>query len=319
LCGEAKHSIAYGIQYARIRSFAAPFALPTIVIQAAFLALKDSLTPLKAVFLGAVVNVLGDLFLVNVCGAGVAGAAAATAASQIVGAAYLMLVGWSKIVHESNLSTHNWATKWETLLGYIRFPSMRNMKSYLTFCGPYFLILLMRTVLWTFTFFACSSAGVVELAAHQITINIFLFFCIFGEVTSQISQTYLPLFLSNVRYKRASINSRPNVESIPINTTVPHFVNEHNSSEIKSTNALSSLFGVEEMVSKVTKMGISIGIASYLACMLLGEFGYKYFTKSAEVLGKLKSVSGLLALSTLPYALMLGLEGDNLACLFICF
>ena len=73
LCGKAKESIPYGILYARLRSFAAPFALPTIVAQAAFLAVKDAVTPLKAVLVGAAVNVVGDLLCVSVLNMGVRG------------------------------------------------------------------------------------------------------------------------------------------------------------------------------------------------------------------------------------------------------
>jgi len=74
LCGKAKESIPYGILYARLRSFAAPFALPTIVAQAAFLAVKDAVTPLKAVLVGAAVNVVGDFLCVSVLNMGVRGA-----------------------------------------------------------------------------------------------------------------------------------------------------------------------------------------------------------------------------------------------------
>lgn len=60
LSGTAVESIPYGITYARIRSLAAPVALPTIVGQAAFLAAKDAVTPLKSTLIGAFVNLFGN-------------------------------------------------------------------------------------------------------------------------------------------------------------------------------------------------------------------------------------------------------------------
>jgi hypothetical protein len=311
LCGEATQSLSFSIQYAKIRAFAAPVALPTIVAQAAFLTVKDSWTPLAAVLIGAAVNVVGDLVLINSYNLGIVGAAAATAASQFAGAFYLLVVALRKVRGAVNqdplpspspssspspsLSPPPHLRMWEILRkDFLQFPSLKDMRTYLAFCGPYFLILLVRTILWTFTFFACSSAGATELAAHQITINLFLFFCIFGEVTSQISQSYLPSFLSAF-----------SLESVKVHATPP----SPSSEEIPRRGRLSSRSEVEEMISKVVRLGLGIGAASGVGCLLLKQFGYEYITKSVEVLEKLSAVSGLLLMSTLPYALMLGLEG----------
>lgn len=194
LCGKSVESIPYALSYAKIRSLAAPFAVPTIVAQSAFLGAKDAVTPLKAVLVGAVVNIIGDIILVSVCNKGVAGAAAATTLSQILGALYLLFVAIYNLPKTSNDQRF---FSWEALKKYVFFPRWKDVVSYLTFCGPLFLILLVKTVLWTYTTFACSSAGAAELAAHQITINFFLFFCIFGDVVSQIAQTYMPYFLAD--------------------------------------------------------------------------------------------------------------------------
>ncbi len=75
LSGSSRLSVPYGVTYARIRALAAPAALLTMVAQSAFLASKDSTTPLKAVLIGAYVNVIGDVALVRGLKLGVAGAA----------------------------------------------------------------------------------------------------------------------------------------------------------------------------------------------------------------------------------------------------
>ena len=210
LCGKSVESIPFALSYAKIRSLAAPFAVPTIVAQSAFLGAKDAVTPLKAVLVGAGVNIIGDILLVSICNMGVAGAAAATTLSQILGALYLLYVAINNL---PKTSRNKRFFSWEILKKYIFFPRWKDVVTYLTFCGPLFLILLVKSVLWTYTTFACSSAGAVELAAHQITINFFLFFCIFGDVVSQIAQTYMPYFLADFdsSNKRLAENIHTNV------------------------------------------------------------------------------------------------------------
>jgi Na+-driven multidrug efflux pump len=47
LCGTATDAVPFALDYVRIRALAAPVAIPMIVTQAAFLANRDSITPLK--------------------------------------------------------------------------------------------------------------------------------------------------------------------------------------------------------------------------------------------------------------------------------
>ena len=90
LAGPNLKVIPHAMEYSRIRAFGALAAVPSIAIQSAFLAAKDSLTPLVAVVVGAVVNLVGDLFLVNSCGMGIVGAAWATMLSQFASFVYLL-------------------------------------------------------------------------------------------------------------------------------------------------------------------------------------------------------------------------------------
>ena len=71
-------ALPLAVSYTRVRALGFPAALLTVVLQSAALARRDVRTPLKAVWLGALVNAIGDYVLVARCGAGVAGAAAAT-------------------------------------------------------------------------------------------------------------------------------------------------------------------------------------------------------------------------------------------------
>ncbi len=76
--------------YTRIRAFGYPCALVLMTAQAASLACKDPGPPLLAVALACLVNLVGDCVLCFGLGWGIAGAAAATVASQAVAAAVLI-------------------------------------------------------------------------------------------------------------------------------------------------------------------------------------------------------------------------------------
>lgn len=293
LSGTAVDSIPYGVLYSKIRALAAPFAIPTIVAQAAFLASKDAITPLKAVLVGAVVNLVGDILLVTVGNMGLAGAAIATALSQVSGALFLVfkvfqLVGKSK----SNDDVLKGRTTWSLLKEKISIPNVGEVKNFLSFCGPLFAVLLVKTFLWTYTTFACSASGAIDLAAHQISINLFLFFCIFGDVVSQLSQTYLPYYLTSNK----SSNKNKNDSNTPEN-------------EKLTISSLSSLSAVYELIKRVFLIGAWIGVFNSFCYQIIRRYGYSLFTTSGEIMGRMRAASGFLSLATLPHAMMLGMEG----------
>jgi Na+-driven multidrug efflux pump len=296
LSGTAVESIPFGIQYAKIRAFAAPVALPTIVAQAAFLAAKDAVTPLKATAIGAVANLLGDILLVTVLKQGVAGAALATAVSQYVGAIYLLVVAVQKVGQNGKDKGLGLGATLNAVRQKIYVPSAKDMISYLQFCGPLFAVLLIKTFLWSYTTFACAAAGAIQLAAHQITINLFLFFCIFGDVVSQLSQTYLPYFL-NARKDPATATA----------TATPD--GEGSVSDTSIANKPQVL----QLVRRVTTLALSIGILNSIGCQALKRWGNKCFTNSAEVISTMGSVSNLLSIATVCHACVIGIEGILLA------
>lgn len=180
LSGASIASIPFAQSYARIRSIAAPFALVTIVAQSAFLTAKDAITPLKAVLVGALFNLFGDLYLVNKLHLGVNGAAWATCASQVASTLFLVASAFkvdlqsTKTIVRRLFSTPRW----------------QELQEMLSMCFPIFGVLIVKTVLWTLATFATSSRGPIDLATHQIVINFFLFFCIYGDVIEQIVQSF---------------------------------------------------------------------------------------------------------------------------------
>jgi Na+-driven multidrug efflux pump len=155
--------------------------------------------------------------------------------------------------------------------------------------------------------------GAVELAAHQISINFFLFFCIFGDVISQISQTYLPYFLADINSPSQSL---PNISSpttecaAPSNAISPRVTNITTSSAIANYKRAASIEGFKATISKACTLGAFFGIFNCAVCLALDRFAYGFITSSLEVRRTLSSVSPLLMLSVLPHCLMLALEGQ---------
>lgn len=76
-------------QYVYVRAVGTSFSLVSIVAQSACIGARDSISPLVGVCIQSLANVAGDWLLVGVMGWGVAGAAWATIAAQLLGMIYL--------------------------------------------------------------------------------------------------------------------------------------------------------------------------------------------------------------------------------------
>jgi Na+-driven multidrug efflux pump len=179
MVGDNKAIIPYAVNYARIRSFGALASIPTIVSQSAFLSQRDSVTPLKAVIVGAAVNIIGDILLVKYFNQGIGGAALATVLSQYAGIFYLSLVAWQRWQkRETSTSTPTSSeTSSSVAQKAIHIPSFADIGKFLSFCGPLFFILLAKSFLWSYTTYACSTGGAADLDDHHVlycTIDIYL-------------------------------------------------------------------------------------------------------------------------------------------------
>lgn len=232
LSGASIQSVPFGTDYAKIRAVAAPFALLSFVAQSAFLASKDAMTPLHAVLIGSLVNLFGDLLLVQGFHYGIRGAAVATALSQVCSTVYL----WYRAVKSASKPVS------ASITGRIfQAPHWTEMRRVLSLCGPLCAVLFIKTCHWSLSTFAASSAGVYSLAAHQVTrsrclaltsglifeaffscqvvINCFFFFCIFGDVVGQVVQSYATYTLPTPSNHDISESSNSSIDgSISHNT-----------------------------------------------------------------------------------------------------
>lgn len=140
------------------------------------LATRDAVTPLIIVAAAALFNVVGDaLFCAWPFRWGCAGAAAATSLATLLSSG-LMLMALNK----------------KQLLPSVRIPKKKELWSLLEFTGPLLAITITRLIGFVAMQKRAMTLGVQPLAAYQLCINVVMFFLLFGEPLSQLSQTKLP-------------------------------------------------------------------------------------------------------------------------------
>ena len=125
-----------------------------------------------------------DIYLVMNLGMGIAGAAIATVAAQLVQTFLLA------IVVQRKRAKANAGSSW--LLLRPGLPSRSRILRFLAFAGPIFLVLLGKISCYNAMTLAATTGGVVSLAAHQAMISVFFLGCKFGDAVSQTAQAYLP-------------------------------------------------------------------------------------------------------------------------------
>lgn len=168
--------LAPAASYVRIRGLVTWASLSQTVCLSAILATRDAVTPLRVVFVAAMVNFMGDcLFCCWPFRTGVAGAAAATALSVLVGFS-LMLRALSQ----------------KSMMPEFRLPRRDDLGPVLEYAGPLFVITLARVIGFTCMGITAAALGTVPLAAFQVMITIFVFFAFFSGPLSQTAQTLLP-------------------------------------------------------------------------------------------------------------------------------
>ncbi|XP_074313253.1 protein DETOXIFICATION 46, chloroplastic-like [Silene latifolia] len=173
------HLVPAGDTYVQIRALAWPAILVGWVAQSASLGMKDSMGPLKALVVASVVNGIGDIVLCMFLGYGIAGAAWATAASQIV-AAYIMIDALNKKGYN----------------GYsLSVPTITELQEIFAIAGPVFVTIVSKVAFFSLLVYCATSMGTHTIAAHQVLNQIFHICAVWGEPLSQTSQSFMPELL----------------------------------------------------------------------------------------------------------------------------
>jgi Na+-driven multidrug efflux pump len=156
-------------------------ALAQSVCLSVMMATRDAVTPLKIVALAALVNVCGDAALcVWPLQLGCAGAAAATSFATLFSCAFMVK-----------------ALAKKRILPRIQLPSRKELGSLVEFTGPLLAITITRLGGFIAMQRTAMRLGVQSLAGYQLCVNLMMFFLLFGEPLSQLSQTKLPSLLDD--------------------------------------------------------------------------------------------------------------------------
>jgi Na+-driven multidrug efflux pump len=152
-------------------------ALAQSVCLSTLMATRDAITPLKIICLAAIVNVIGDAaFCIWPFQWGCAGAAAATSIATLISCGFMIQ-----------------ALAQKRILPIVRrLPTRKELLALFEYTGPLLAITVTRLCSYIAMQRFAMKLGVQALAGYQLCINIFLFFGLFGEPFSQLSQTQLP-------------------------------------------------------------------------------------------------------------------------------
>ncbi|KAK4740224.1 hypothetical protein R3W88_003921 [Solanum pinnatisectum] len=168
--------------YVQIRGLAWPAILVGWVAQSASLGMKDSWGPLKALAVATAINGIGDIVLCRFFGYGIAGAAWATMVSQVV-AAYMMIAALSKKGYNGFA---------------LSIPSFDEVLQIFTLAAPVFLTMMSKVAFYSLLVYYATSMGTHTAAAHQVMLQLFCIFAVWGEPLSQTAQSFMPELLYGV-------------------------------------------------------------------------------------------------------------------------
>jgi Na+-driven multidrug efflux pump len=155
-------------------------ALAQSVCLSVLMATRDAVTPLCIIALAAVANVVGDAALcVWPVRWGCAGAAAATSMATLFSCFFMV-----QALQRKNL-----------LPRIFRVPTRKELSELTEFTGPLLAVTITRLGSYIAMQRCAMRLGVEALAGYQLCLNLFMFFVLFGEPLSQLSQTQLPSLL----------------------------------------------------------------------------------------------------------------------------
>jgi Na+-driven multidrug efflux pump len=271
-------------------------ALAQSVCLSILMSIRDPLTPLKIIGLAAMLNVLADFLLcVWPLHTGCAGAAAATAFATLVSCGFML-----KALSEKDI------------LPSIRIPSKAEFISLLDYTGPLLAITITRMAGFVAMQKTATRLGTETLAGYQVCVNLLIFFLLFGEPLSQISQTKLPGFLdqqdsTSIRECLKSVSILAAVTSVVIAAIASSaaqfgaaiFTSDAVVQEIARTASPSLFFAVIASILAVAVDGALMASRDYTVMLVLGICT---FAGQLLLLQRCTTVSNIL----LVFALRLG-------------
>ena len=185
--GASAALVGPALTYVRIRALGMPAAFLTMVSQSAFLAAKQPSVPLLTIALAAVTNLGGDLLLCCVLGQGLAGAAWATVASQMVAAAIIL----RRLQQPFELGAFPLLASIPSLL-----PSRASLLRFASIGAPVSVLIAIKIALISVGLGgAAVSFSPASSAAHACLMSVYILAATLGDSISQAAQTFLPATL----------------------------------------------------------------------------------------------------------------------------
>lgn len=177
--------------YVRIRTLGLVGFMLGQVGQGFFLAAEDPVTPLVALGIAGVGNLVLDILLVNGLGLGIKGAAVATAAAQIAAAAILLMKLFQPL-GSGPLKGKTVPVKWT-------MPNFQPAVRFMSSCGSVIGMLVAKVLMYSLLTSIATGLSPVSSGAHHVVFSLFLFFCFVGEGIGMAAQAFLPRFVGKPR------------------------------------------------------------------------------------------------------------------------
>ena len=280
--------------YARIRCAVYPLAVMGLTSQAALLCAGDTKTPVLAVLIASVTNIIGDYLFVAKCGFGVRGAALATSLASVMSNGILVsnlwktVKGWKKNLQSPSAEAAQKQQKQTdaSTVPFISFPGRQAFLSLVRLAGPMFFVLVGKVMGYSAMTIRAGSFGLISLACHNILMRIFFFFATLGDGLSHAAQTFMPGLL----YQKSQIEKQG--------------VNSNNDGDAKNARTL-----LKRLLFISTIAGL---VDSFVSKYIANNAG-SAFTTDASLVSLMSNVSPFMGLALFIHPITMALEGSIIA------
>jgi Na+-driven multidrug efflux pump len=306
--------------YVRIRSIASPLAVMGLTSQAALLSAQDTRTPVLAVLVASVVNIVGDYVFVARLGWGVRGAALATSAASVLANGMLvwkvwtMVGGWKDAYRqekeEMEVSSGSrqlmrppdadalFANKGgdPSEIPFISLPDRKSLASLLLLAGPMFFVMLGKIMGYSAMTVRAGDFGMVSMACHSVMMRVFFFFGTAGDAISQAAQTFLPGLL----YQKTVRGNESKVASSSLSASNVNVI------DVDDRNART-------LLERLLLISSIVGIFNCISGRFIALNSGRTFTNDAALVSLMSLVSPFMGLASLCHPIAMCLEGSIIA------
>ena len=268
--------------------------------QSISLAVLDTRTPFLAVIAASLLNTVGDLLLVAKCKMGLQGAALATAVAGTISSTILLLKTkkrfqqWKADLDEeaedlNEIIDHEQANS----TPFISLPDLESLVNLSKLAGPIFFVINGKLICYSAMTLRASNFEMISLAAHNIMLRIFFFFCPFGDTFSQASQSFLPSVMFSKKESQSTHNREDQAPSVSV--------------EGKKQ--------AQHFLKRLLFMALGMGVANAQASRIILQNLGSMFTNDASILSLLCKPVHVLYLmgSVFLHAIIMTMEGTIIA------